>query len=350
MVGRRRWLQGAGQAAAWACLGTFMPAAAPAASHGAGAQRLTLAVSSRRSLLNLPLTVAHERGYFAAEGLAIDWYEPGVGAGAFQALARGVASVAVCNYAQTIAYQARGVGLRSLAMQMRSPQAVLGVSLKTMAHFRDPSDLKGRKVGLLLPSAGGRLVLGMWLHNAGLRLSDVVLVALDDPAELVQAYRVGKLDALCVYDPVVAQLEQRGEIRVVADTRALSGTQGIFGGPMPGCAVCATTEWVSTHPEACQALASGMVQALKWLQTAGPSDLNKTVPEAYFGGDRSLYLAAFEKVREGFSVDGFLPPEAAQVALKTMGRLDHDVRPERIDLAQTYTNDFVLRAKLKYKV
>lgn len=349
MFGRRRWLQGAGQAAAWACMGALVPVAAPAASHSAGAQRLTLAVSNRRSLLNLPLTVAHERGYFAAEGLAIDWYEPGVGSGAFQALTRGVASVAVCNYAQTIAYQARGVGLRSLVVQMRSPQAVLGVSLKTMTHYREPFDLKGRKVGLLLPSPGGRLVLGMWLHNAGLRLSDVVLVTLDDPAEMVQAYRAGRLDALCVHDPVVTQLEQRGEIRVVADTRALSGTQGIFGGPMPGCALCATPDWVNAHPEASQALVNGVVQALKWLQTAGPSDLNKTVPEVYFGGERSLYLAAFEKVREGFSVDGFLPPEAAQAALKTMGRLDHDVRPERIDLAQTYTNDFVLRAKLKYK-
>ena len=39
------------------------------------------------------------------------------------------------------------------------------------------------------------------------------------------------------------------------------------------------------RPAAAQALASGVVHALKWLQTAGPSDTVKTVPEAYLLGD-----------------------------------------------------------------
>jgi len=33
---------------------------------------------------------------------------------------------------------------------------------------------------------------------------------------------------------------------------------------------------------------------------SGPSDIIKTVPEAYLLGDRALYLAAFNKVREAF--------------------------------------------------
>ena len=40
-------------------------------------------------------------------------------------------------------------------------------------------------------------------------------------------------------------------------------------------------------------MVDAMVHALKWLQTAGPSDIIKTVPESYFLGDRALYLAAF---------------------------------------------------------
>ena len=46
------------------------------------------------------------------------------------------------------------------------------------------------------------------------------------------------------------------------------------------------------------------------LQTAGPSDIVKTVPEGYLLGDRAVYLAAFDKVREAISTDGrrSLPP------------------------------------------
>jgi len=44
-----------------------------------------------------------------------------------------------------------------------------------------------------------------------------------------------------------------------------------------------------------------MVHALKWLQTAGPSDLIKTVPENHFQGDRALYLAAFERAPDVWS-------------------------------------------------
>jgi NitT/TauT family transport system substrate-binding protein len=108
-------------------------------------------------------------------------------------------------------------------------------------------------------------------------------------------------------------------------------------------------EFVDRHPNTCQALANAVVHSLKWLQTAGPSDIIKTVPEGYLLGDRALYLASFNKVREAIAVDGMLPEEGAKTALKALASFEPGLNPDRISLGRTYTNDFARRAKEKFK-
>ena len=82
------------------------------------------------------------------------------------------------------------------------------------------------------------------------------------------------------------------------DTRTLKGTQEVFGGPMPAACLYAPAELHQEESEHGQALANAMVRGRQWLQTAGPGDIIKTVPESYLLGDRALYLASFDKVRE----------------------------------------------------
>jgi NitT/TauT family transport system substrate-binding protein len=94
-------------------------------------------------------------------------------------------------------------------------------------------------------------------------------------------------------------------------------------------------------------MANAIVHGLKWLQTAGPSDIIKTVPEAYLLGDRALYLASFNKVREAISLDGLLPEEGAKTALRALASFDTAIKADKIDLGKTYTNEFARRAERK---
>jgi NitT/TauT family transport system substrate-binding protein len=168
-------------------------------------------------------------------------------------------------------------------------------------------------------------------------------------AGALAALRSGQIDAISNTDPVMTMLEQKGEVRIISDTRTLKGTQEVFGGPMPAACIYAQAEFIRNHPNTCQALANAIVRGLKWLQTAGPSDIIKTVPESYLLGDRALYLASFNRVREAIAVDGLLPEEGARTALKALASFEPGVKPEKIDLAKTYTNDFARRAKEKFK-
>ena len=82
---------------------------------------------------------------------------------------------------------------------------------------------------------------------------------------------------------------------------------------------------------------------------AGPGDIIKTVPESYFLGDRGLYLASFNKVREAIALDGMFPEEGAKTALKALASFEPAVKPDRIALGRTYTNEFARRAKDRFK-
>jgi NitT/TauT family transport system substrate-binding protein len=199
------------------------------------------------------------------------------------------------------------------------------------------------------PGSSTNMVANLVLSRAGLKANDVSFIGVGTSSGALAAMRSGQIDAISNVDPIMTMLEQKGDVKIISDTRTLKGTQEVFGGTMPAACLYAPAEFVQKHPNTCQALANAIVHGLKWLQTAGPSDIIKTVPEAYLLGDRALYLASFNKVREAIALDGLLPEEGARTALKALASFEPTVKADKIDLAKTYTNEFARRAKDKFK-
>ena len=118
---------------------------------------------------------------------------------------------------------------------------------------------------------------------------------------------------------------------------------------MPGGCLYAPQGFVLRYPNTVQALANAVVRALKWLQTAGPSDIVRVVPESAMTGDRAIYLAALDKVREAFSPDGLLSEDAVQTAHRLVAQqLSTPAAVRAAAPAATYTNEFVLKAKQRF--
>ena len=143
---------------------------------------------------------------------------------------------------------------------------------------------------------------------------------------------------------MISILERDGAIKVVSDTRTLKETQAVFGGPMPSGCLYAPAEFLERNPNTTQALTNAMVRALRWLQTAGPSDIVKTVPESFLLGDRALYLSAWQNVREAISPDGLMPEAGPKTALHALQAFDPSLEGKQIDLSATWTNAFVHKA------
>jgi len=96
-----------------------------------------------------------------------------------------------------------------------------------------------------------------------------------------------------------------------------------------------------------QALTNATVRALKWMQEASPQQILETVPAEYLLGDKAMYLFAYNNVRAAYSKDGYFPEAGAKTTLKALASFNPNIKPQEINLAETYTNEFVKRAHAK---
>jgi NitT/TauT family transport system substrate-binding protein len=311
--------------------------------------KIAIAVGGKAAFYYLPLTIAEQLGYFKAEGLDVEISDFAGGSRALQAVVGGSADVVSGAYEHTINLQSKGQKFQAFVLQGRAPQISMGISPKTMPDYRTVADLRGKKIGVSAPGSSTNMVANLILSRAGLKAGDVSFIGVGTAAGALAAFRSGQIDAMSNTDPVMTMLEQKGEIRIIADTRTLKGTVDVFGGLMPAGCLYAPVDFVQKNPNTVQALTNAMVHALKWLQMAGPSDIVKTVPEAYLLGDRALYLAAFDKVREAISPDGILPDEGARTAARALASFDPSIKLDKIDLTMTYTNAFARKAKERFK-
>jgi NitT/TauT family transport system substrate-binding protein len=360
VLSRRDW--------AWQVLGLSLAATAPAlwaaaplapasaASVPAGAvdklekRRVTIAVANKAALAYLPLTIAEQLGYFQAEGLELELIEVPSVARAQQMANTGMADIVSGWVESTLSPQTKGQGFSAFVLQGRTPQIALGFSTKNLPNSSSLSDLRGKKIGVMAPGSPTHTVAHAVLTRAGVRLDEVGFVSVGTPAGALAALRSGQIDALSYTDPLLTQLEQRGELRLVADLRTVSATTLLCGGDMPASCLYAPPEFLQKHPNTAQAVTHAMVHALKWLQTAGVSDLMRTVPESYFAGDRALYLAAFARMREAIALDGLIPANGMRNTFNAMRNAEPGLRSEAVDVAKCFTNTFAAKAKQRYKV
>jgi NitT/TauT family transport system substrate-binding protein len=316
-----------------------------AAAQSLEKPKVTIAVGGKASIYYLPLTIAEAKGYFKDEGLTVEIVDFAGGSQSLRAVVGGSADVVSGAFEHTINLQASKQYFRAFVLQGRAPAIAVGVATAKAGAYRSPADLKGMKIGVSAPGSSTNMVANYVLAKGGLKPADVSFVGVGTASGALAALRSGQIDAISNVDPVMTMLEQKGDVKIIADTRTLKGTQQLFGGPMPAASLYAPEEFIARNPKTVQALTNAMVRALKWLQTAGPSDIINTVPDAYLLGDRALYLASFNAVRDAISPDGLISDASVKVSLAALASFNEKIRPEQIDLTRTYTNDFVRKAQ-----
>ena len=186
--------------------------------------------------------------------------------------------------------------------------------------------------------------------RSGLGPNDIQCVYLNSPLHALEAVRSGSLDALFASDPLMTALEKKDDLVVVRNFRTLKQTQQVFGGLLPGNCLMVSNALAQENPLVCQALVSAVVRCLKWLKTAGPSDLLRYMVDNPVVPDRLVYLNAVDNLRESFSLDGLLTPEAQQVSLRMLRLLDPKLLSATLAWQGTARNDFVRAAKQRFRM
>jgi NitT/TauT family transport system substrate-binding protein len=162
---------------------------------------------------------------------------------------------------------------------------------------------------------------------------------------VVAAIEKGEIDGISQTDPALTILQDKNLIKIAVDTRTMKGNHEVFGGAFPAACLYAQPDLLKKTPNTAQALATAIVRADEWLQTASPADVASTVPEGYLLGDKPVYEKSFAGVRETISPDGLMPAGAMENCLKFLAETDPAIKPDTVKFDATWTNEFAQRAK-----
>ncbi len=196
-------------------------------SQAAGApDKITVAGWSKPITEVTPLLIDEDKGFYRAQGLALE-YLPGAGGGdAVRNLLSGQADVAFTDPGSLFAALDHGERLR--AIYDIYPQNVFNVVSLRKSGIRKPADLKGKKIGVYSLSSGTRQALQVLLHQAGLTEADVTVVVtgLLNFAPLLQ----GQVDATAATDTGLAIGRRRGlsEVDVMEVGHFLNVSSDLF--------------------------------------------------------------------------------------------------------------------------
>ena len=322
-----------------------------AAAQAPEKQKVTIAVGGKSLFYYLPLSVAERKGYFKDEGLEVEIPDFAGGSKALQALVGGSADMVSGAYEHTINMAAKQQPIKAVVLQAKYSSIVLVLPKEKAAKYRGPADLKGLKVGVTAPGSSTNMFLNNILAKGGLKPSDVSVVGVGAGSGAVAAMEKGEIDALSNLDPVITQLEATGKFVAVADSRTEKGMNDIYGGDYHASVIYITDEFIKKNPNTVQAVVNAIVRADRWIARATPQEIVDLMPDAYKGGNPTLYKAGLLKNMIGYSEDGQMSMKAARNVYNVLKQFEPSVikAGDSIKLEQTFDNSFAKKAAAKYR-
>jgi NitT/TauT family transport system substrate-binding protein len=131
----------------------------------------------------------------------------------------------------------------------------------------------------------------------------------------------------------------------MVDLRTPESTEKWLGGLYPGACLYMPTVWVGAHRTEVQKLANALVRTLKFINTHSAEEIAAKMPAEYFAGNKTLYVRALGQSKTMFTADGRMPASGPTTVLKVMQGFNKAVQGKSIDLAKTYTTEFVDAAR-----
>lgn len=318
-----------------------VPALAPS---GPEKKTVTLGIGGKIQIPYLAVNIAQHRGYFAEEGLTVEFLEFQGGSDSLKALVGGSVDLISGAYEHTLYLQARGQVITAIALQNNSFGVVVALKKDLAAKYKSPKDLVGLTLGVTAPGSSSALALSLLLSKEGLTLDQLSVVGVGAGNAAVAMMKSGRLDGEANFDPVITRLVLDGDLVPVVDTRTKAGLDYLYGGAFAGSAISTTPQFIKANPRTAQAFVNGMVKALRWLEKASVDEIAAALPPEFYAGDREFYKKSVAANREMLSKDGIVTPALAGNTYRIIAGFNEDVKNAKIDMAKTYDASFAERA------
>jgi len=205
-----------------ASAGSPQPAAsqAPVAATEAPQPLTKIKVSIFPFITYAPLFIAQDEGYFAEQGLDVEFVPIATNSDAMAPLAQGQIDVASGSFdVSTLNAIAKGADIKYVSdkgyLDPNNCSAMTFVVRKGLLEsgaLKDPAKLKGMKVALF-PASSSEYALNLMLKDTGVTTKDMSVQNLPFPARL-DAMKNGSLDITAVTDPWTVRFANSGYTEV----------------------------------------------------------------------------------------------------------------------------------------
>ena len=329
--------------------GLFGAAAALALTLGGNAYAedmptVRLMVGGIDKQIYLPYQLAESLGFYKKYGVNVELStEQEGGVGAEDAVISGQVDMGGAWYNHTIIFQLHGKKVISIVQLSGAPgereMCAKNSGVKTAA------DWKGKAVGVTDLGSGTDDLTLYLAARSGLTPKDFSRLGVGAGSTLISGLKYGKIVCGMTTQPTVNAIEKLGVGYSAIDLATTDGVEKALGGSWPTAAVIARAEWVETHKDATQRVVNALVATMHWINTHSAADIADNLPPAFVTNPLSTkqeYADALAKDKGQFLPDGMMPPDGPKTVLdveKLAGKVTGPV-----DLAATYTNDFVVAA------
>jgi NitT/TauT family transport system substrate-binding protein len=303
--------------------------ATPAAPPAGALTHIRLPMGFTPSVQYAPFYVAVDKGYFAAEGLALE-FDYSFETNGVQLVAAGQLPFAVVSGEQVLLARAQGLPvLYVFAWFQKFPVAIMA---KADSGITLPADLRGKRIGTPLLEGANFVGLRALLAKAGIPPGDVTVQAIG--FNQVPALTAGQVEAVVVYannEPIrlAAQGEKLSVINV-GDSVSLAAN-----------GILTNEDTAANQPDLVRRFNRALLRGLQ--DTLANPDEAYTISKKYVEG---LTDEAVEKAVLAASIDmwradrlGRSEPAAWDTMQQTL--LDAGLLTQALDLSKTFTNDFV---------
>lgn len=347
----KQWIAGAGATIA---LVAAMTGCANNASTGSQAaqpvgdssgEQVKIMVGGLNKQIYLPFQLAAQLGYYKDAGLNIQLSDEPAGVDAETNMLSGQVDGVGGFYDHNQVLQAKGKSTEAVVTMLQVPGEVELCRSDLKGQITSAADWKGRNLGITdLGSSTDYLTQYIGQKN-GVAPTETHRIGVQSGGTLIAAMDHKNIDCAMTTEPTVSQLVNTNKAFILYDSRTLAGAQQTFGGAYPASSLYMTTAYVDAHKATVQKLVNVYVKTLKYIQDHTAAEITDKMPADYYAGvGKDAYIAALNAEKGIYSPTGLMPADGPKIVNAVL-QTNADVKGKAIDLAKTFTNEFVEAAK-----
>ncbi|MDQ6936109.1 MAG: ABC transporter substrate-binding protein [Actinomycetota bacterium] len=315
-------------------------------SLAANAPKVTIMVGGLSKQIYLPYMLTKQLGYYDKIGVNVKLIDEPAGGDATQNMIAGQVQGVGGFYDHNIALQGQGKSAESVVSMLQIPGEVELCRTDLKGKINSPADWAGKSLGITDTGSSTDFLTQYLATKNGINPAKTTRRGVGAGTTFIAALKQKAIDCGMTTEPTVSKVLSDKLGFILLDMRTAAGSRQALGGTYPATSLYMTTSYVDAHKDVVQKLVDAYVSTLTWIQGHSGAEIADKMPADYYAGvGKDAYAKALDSEKGIFNPTGIMPPDGPKTCLAVLSAFNPAVKGKSIDLAKTFTDEFVKAAK-----